>query len=175
MSLHGIAALYHEKAALVEAARRLREAGFRRVEAFSPIHVEELDEILGDEPREMPWIFFVAGLAGCLGGFFLCAWSAVVDWPFHVGGRPDFSWPSFMPVTFEMTVLLASVCGFVGLLIRCGLPRLHHPMFGVPAFERVTRDGFFLCVEADDPAWDADRVRLLLSETGAGEVTDVPA
>lgn len=175
MSLHGIAAMFHEKEALVEAAGRLREAGFRRLEAFSPTHVEELDEILQDEPREMPWIFFVAGLVGCLGGFLLCTWSAVVDWPFNVGGRPDFSWPSFMPVAFETTVLMASVCGFVGLMIRCGLPRLHHPMFGVPGFEGVTRDRFFLCVEAADPAWDADRVRRLLAETGAREVTDVPA
>lgn len=175
MSVHGLAAEYAGKEALVEAVRHLRAAGFRRLEAFSPIHVEELDEILGDEPREMPWIFFVAGVVGCLGGFLLCTWSAVVDWPFNVGGRPDFSWPSFMPVTFEMTVLTASLCGCVGLLIRCGLPRLYHPMFHVPGFEGVTRDRYFLCVEASDPAWDADRVRALLLGTGAREVTDVPA
>jgi hypothetical protein len=144
---------------LVAAARRAHEAGYVRAEAYSPFHVEGLAEALGFERNHVPFFTFVGAVLGGIGGFFLQWYSAVVDFPINVGGRPLDSWPMFVPVTFEMAVLGGALSAAISMFAANGLPRLRHPLFAVPEFDMATRNRFFLCLRADDPAFDAKKAR----------------
>jgi hypothetical protein len=158
---------------LLAAARRLRQAGYRRVEAYSPFPIEGLAEELHPASTQVPLVVLLGGLLGGLGGYALQWWISAVAYPIVVAGRPYQSVPSFVPVTFELTILGAALFGFGGLLIATRLPQPHHPLFNAPSFLEASRDRFFLCVEAVDPLFDLDRTRRLLEALGAREVTDV--
>ncbi|MEX1097782.1 MAG: DUF3341 domain-containing protein [Planctomycetales bacterium] len=172
--LYGLLAEFRDTETLVRAAARTREAGYRRFNAYTPFPVHGLAEAVGFRRTGLPLVVLGGGIFGCLGGFALQYWVSVIAYPVNVGGRPLNSWVSFIPVTFETTVLCAALAAVLGMLALNGLPRPHHPLFGVPAFDRVTRDKFFLCIEAADERFDADETRRFLTGLEASEVIDVP-
>ncbi|MBI4476224.1 MAG: DUF3341 domain-containing protein [Acidobacteria bacterium] len=158
---------------LVMAARRAREEGYRRMDAYSPYPIEELHEALGLHQTRLPLIVLMGGIAGCLGGFLLQYWVSAIAYPLNIAGRPLNSWPAFIPVTFEMTILFAALSAVLGMLALNGLPTPYHPVFNVPRFALATRDRFFLCIEACDSRFDRARTRAFLESCEAKEVTDV--
>lgn len=171
--LHGIIAEYETPDELIRAAKRAREAGYTRMDAYSPFPVHGLAEAIGFEDHKIPWTTFFAGVIGAIAGFSLQYYISVIDYPLNVGGRPFLSWPSFIPVTFETTVLFASFGAFIGMLVFNGLPQPYHPVFNAPRFERASQDRFFLCIEATDPLFDRTNTRHFLEATGARMVSEV--
>jgi hypothetical protein len=170
---HGLLAEFVDPDQLLDAARQTRQAGYRQVEAYSPFPVEGVAEILHPEPTRMPLVVLVGGIIGGLSGYGLQYYVHAISYPITVAGRPDNSIPSFVPVTFELTILFAALFGFVGLLAANGLPMPYHPVFNAPSFARASRDRFFLCIEASDPRFNAAETRAFLLRLGAREVTDV--
>ena len=140
--------------ALIEAANRARLAGYRRMDAYSPIPVEDLNEALGLKRTRLPLLVLIGGICGGLGGYGLEYWTSVIAYPMNVGGRPFHSWPQFIPVTFETTVLGAALSCFIGMWALNKLPQPYHPVFNVPAFARASTDRFFLCIESGDPRFE---------------------
>ena len=171
--LYGLVAAFPTPEALLEATRRAHSAGYRRLEAYTPFPVEGLAEALDFHQTHIPLVVLLGGIAGGVGGYLLQYWINVIDYPLNVGGRPLHSWPAFIPVTFEMTILIAALAAVLGMLALNGLPMPYHPLFNVPSFAAVTRDGFFLCIEARDPIFDPLETRRFLESVGAGEVTAV--
>jgi hypothetical protein len=172
--LYGLLAEFDNPTALVHAVRRAREGGYRRLDAYTPYPVEELTEALEFRRTRMPLVIFIGGVVGCVSGYLLQMYCAAWDYPINVGGRPLNSWPAFIPVMFELTVLIASLAAVFGLLGLCGLPRPHHPLFNVPRFALATRDRFFLCIEQRDPRFDLETTRAFLKELNPAEVYEVP-
>ena len=172
--LYGLLAEFEGPTDLVRAVRAARAAGYRRLDAYTPFPVEELADALEFRRTRMPLVMFIGGVVGCVGGYLLQYWVSAIDYPINVGGRPLNSWPAFIPVMFELTVLCSALAGVLGLLGLCGLPRPHHPLFGVPRFALATRDRFFLCIESRDPRFDDTATRNFLAEEHPREVTEVP-
>jgi hypothetical protein len=162
--LYGLMAEFETAQALVEAATRARLAGYRKMDAYSPIPIEELNEALDLRRTRLPLVVLLGGITGGLAGYGLEYWSQVVAYPMNVGGRPFHSWPHFIPVTFETTVLGAALAAFVGLWALNGLPQPYHPVFNVPAFARASTDRFFLVIEAADPRFDRQRTWRFLED-----------
>ncbi|MDW8104344.1 MAG: DUF3341 domain-containing protein [Armatimonadota bacterium] len=171
--LHGIIAEYETAEELLHAARRAREAGYTRMDAYTPFPVHGLAEAIGFEDHKVPWTVFLSGVAGAIAGFAMQYYISVIDYPLNVGGRPLFSWPAYIPVTFETTVLFAAFGAFIGMLAFNGLPQPYHPVFNAPRFERASQDRFFLCIEATDPLFDRTGTRHFLESTGARLVSEV--
>ncbi len=174
-TLYGLLAEFEDHNALVHAAERAYGDGYRRMDAYSPFPIEEVWEALHFRRTRMPLVMFVGGLLGCVGAFFMEYYCAVISYPINIAGRPLNSWPSWVPVMFELTVLISALSGVFGLLALCGLPQPYHPLFNVPRFAHASRDGFFLCVEARDPKYDKDLTRQLLEGLHPREVTEVPS
>lgn len=147
---------------ILEASRRVVEAGYQAVEAYTPFPVEDLNEALGRKPTRLPWIVLAGGLGGAALGFLMQVWMNGIDYPINYGGRPPVSWPAFIPATFEMGILLASFSAVIGMLALNGLPQPYHPVFNVPAFRECSRDGFFLVIETADPKFDERGTREFL-------------
>jgi len=171
--LYGLMAEFESPTALVEATHRAREAGYRQMDAYSPFPIEELTEALGVRPTRLPLLILIGGLIGGFGGFFMQWYLAVIDYPLDIGGRPQNSWPMFIPITFEMTVLFAGLTAVFGMLALNGLPMPYHPVFNVPRFALATRDRFFLCIEATDPLFDREKTKRFLQELHPREVSEV--
>jgi hypothetical protein len=171
--LHGLMAEFRDPEHLLRAARATREAGYQQVEAYSPFPVEGVAEALHPRPTRVPLIVLIGGIIGGLTGYGLQYWVAVIAYPMNVAGRPEHSVPSFVPVTFEVTILFAALFAVVGLVLACGLPMPYHPVFNAPAFARASRDRFFLCIEATDPRFEVVETRAFLDRLGAREVSDV--
>ena len=172
--LYGVMAEFADPTSLVEATRRARAEGYRKLDAFSPFPIHELFETLELNDRRLPLAVLIGGIVGCLAGFGLCYWVSVIAYPLNVGGRPFNSWPSFIPVTFEMTILLASLTAVLSLIVLNGLPMPYHPVFNVQRFrEHASQDGLFLAIEADDPKFDHEKTRAFLHGLGAREVNDI--
>jgi len=171
--MYGLIAEFENSESVLAAARRAYDEGYRRMDAYTPLPIEGLAEALGKDHTRMPLIVLLGGLTGCLGGFFLQYWIAVLDYPINVGGRPLNSWPSFIPVTFELTILLAALSAVIGLFAVCRLPRPYHPVFNVPQFEMATQNRFFLCIESRDSRFDAEETRRFLANLRAQGVYDV--
>jgi hypothetical protein len=161
-------------AALISAAERTREAGYTRLDAFSPYPIEQVNDAL-DLPRtRLPWIVFFGGLTGTIAGYGLQYWSSVFAYPLNIGGRPLHSMPSFIIPAYETTILFAAFAAVIGMIVLNGLPRPYHPVFNVPQFAAATSDRFFLLIEARDPKFDLTATRRFLEELGPLGVTDVP-
>jgi hypothetical protein len=171
--MYGLIAEFDNPEALVGAAHRAFAEGFRKMDAYSPFPVEGLAEALGFHRTRVPLIVLSGGILGCLGGFFLQYWLAVIDYPINVGGRPLNSWPSFIPVTFELTILIAALSAFFGVLALNGLPMPYHPVFNVERFELASRNRFFLLIEAADPRFDSAGTRRFLENIGSHGVYEV--
>jgi hypothetical protein len=154
-TLWGLMAEFATAEELLAAAEAAREAGYTRVEAYAPFHVEGLAEAVGFKRNRVALITFLGALLGGLGGYFMQWYSAVVDYPINVGGRPLHSWPMFVPVTFELTVLGGALAAFLAVIVGNRLPDLSSPVFEAPDFDLATRNRFFLCLRADDPRFDA--------------------
>jgi hypothetical protein len=170
----GMLAEFTDADALVAATERVYAEGYREMEAYAPMSVHGLAEAVGFRRSWMPLVVLIGGIAGCVCGMAMQYYMTVVAYPMNIGGRPLNSWPSFVPVVFEMTVLGAVLSAVLGMLAMNGLPRPHHPLFAIPSFDRATQDRFFLCVLARDPKYDPQAVREFLERLGAKEVTDVP-
>ena len=171
--MYGVMAEFENPTDLVAAARKVYSLGYRRINGYSPYPIEELSEAIGFTHTKLPLIVFIGGLLGGLGGFFMQYYIAAMDYPINVGGKPTNSWPAFIPITFEMTVLCAAFAAVLGMLVLNKLPQPYHPVFNVPSFALATRDRFFLAVEANDAKFDHAKVVDLLKSLGAVEVTDV--
>jgi hypothetical protein len=173
MSIYGLMAEFEEPSDLVAAAHRARLEGYRRMDAYSPLPIEELHDALGFHDRRLPLIVLIGGIFGCVGGYGLQWWASTMAYPLNVGGKPMHSWPAFIPVTFETTILVAALSAVFGMLALNGLPQPYHPVFNVPRFALASRNRFFLCIEARDPKFDLNRTREFLERLGPREVTTV--
>jgi hypothetical protein len=151
---YGLMAEFDNPTALVDAATKARLAGYRKMDAFSPIPIEELNEALDLKRTRLPLLVLLGGILGGFAGFSLEYWVSVIAYPMNVGDRPLNSWPQFIPVTFETTVLGAALTAFVGMWALNKLPQPYHPVFNVEAFGRASTDRFFLVIEATDPRFD---------------------
>jgi hypothetical protein len=171
--IYGLMAEFANPEALLAATRRARAEGYRRIDAYSPFPIEGLAEAIGFHKTRLPLIVLIGGIIGCIGGFYLQYWVSVIDYPINVGGRPLNSWPSFIPVTFELTVLVAALSAVLGLLALNGLPMLYHPVFNVERFELASRNRFFFCIEATDPKFDREATRRFLEGMSPQGVYDV--
>src|SRR5712671_8189388 len=171
--LYGVMAQFDNPSALVAAARETYAAGYRRINGYSPFPIEELSEAIGFRRTILPVIVLIGGILGGLGGFFMQYWMEVIDYPLNVGGKPYNSWPAFIPITFESTVLLAAFAAVLGMLVLNKLPQPYHPVFNAPNFALATRDRFFLVVESNDPKYDHAAVVALMKSLDASDVCDV--
>ena len=171
--LYGVMAEFENPTELVAAARKVYSLGYRRINGYSPYPIEELSEAIGFTRTSLPLIVFIGGVVGGLAGFFMQYWIEVINYPINVGGKPYNSWPAFIPITFEMTVLCAAFAAVLGMLVLNKLPQPYHPVFNLPNFAMATRDRFFLAVEANDPIFEHAKVVQLLKDLGSVEVTDV--
>jgi hypothetical protein len=171
--LYGLMAEFEDPKALVDATRRACEHGYRDMDAYSPIPLEELTEALGIHQTGVAPLVLLGGIIGAVSGYGLQYWVAAIAYPLNVGGRPFNSWPAFVPVTFELTVLFAALTAVFGMLALNRLPMLYHPVFNVPRFALATRDRFFLCIEATDPKFDPDATRQFLESLAPREVSEV--
>jgi ActD protein len=169
----GVLAEYGSGAALLAAIEQGKAAGYSTMEAYTPLPMHDVSHALGHENDLPKWVLG-GGIVGGLTGFGMQYYAAVVHYPTNVGGRPLNSWPSFIPVTFELTILFAALTAVLGMLALNGLPRPHHPVFSVPGFELASRDRFFLLVPHYDPRFDADRALAAMRATQALTVHEVP-
>ncbi|HJW23734.1 MAG TPA: DUF3341 domain-containing protein [Rhodocyclaceae bacterium] len=165
-ALYGLLAEFPTADLLLAAARAARARG-HALEAYSPFAVEGLDEAVGFTRNAMPLVTFLGGLLGGLGGYGLQWYSAVIDYPINVGGRPLDSWPAFIPATFALTILGAALAAVVGMLAANGLPRLRHPLFDIREFDLASRNRFFLCLRPGEAGLDLPAARTFLTEQGA--------
>ncbi len=172
-ALYGIVAEFNTPDEVVRAARKARKEGYSAMDAYTPFPVHGLDEAIHFEDNRIKWMIFLMGLLGGGFGLWLIWWINTTEYPMNVGGRPLFSWPSFIPVTFECTVLFASLTAFFGMLALNGLPQPHHPIFNAENFERCSQDKFFLCIEACDPKFDAVETASFLETLHAENVSEV--
>ena len=172
-TLYGLMAEFDTPAGLLGAANRARLEGYREMDAYTPIPIEELSEALGLRRTRLPRLVLLGGILGGIGGFALEVWTQAVAYPVNVGGRPLVSWPQFIPVMFETTVLGAALTAFVGMWALNRLPMPYHPVFNVPTFARASTDRFFLCIEATDRKFDREKTRRFLEDLHPMGVSEV--
>jgi len=190
-SIYGLVAEFTDPDQILEAAKKARDAGYRKMEAYTPFPIHGLAEALEIHDWRVPWLIFICGLIGtCLGyGLEYSTSTPILDhlprfirmlptmnemsYPLNVGGKPFHSWPTFVPVAFETTILFASLSAFIGMLLLNGLPRPYHSIFNAPNFERASQDRFFLCVEAVDPKFDYETTWQFLQSLGPEAVAEV--
>jgi hypothetical protein len=172
-AIYGLMAEFSTPEQLLEAARRTHEAGYRNIDAFAPFPIEGLAHAVGFQRTRLPLVVLLGGIIGGCAGFSLQYYAAAVSYPVNVGGRPLNSWPAFIPVTFEMTILFAAAAAVFGMLAMNGLPTPYHPVFNVPRFALASRDRFFLCIMARDPMFSVDQARKFMQALNPREVTEI--
>lgn len=170
---YGLMAEFADDQLLLAATERAYEEGYRKMDAYSPFPVEGMDEALHIRTSQLPVGVLIGGLFGAALGFGLQAYATVFDYPFNIGGRSLFSWPMYAPITFELTILCAGLTCVFGMLGLNGFPLLYHPVFNVARFRQVTRDRFFLCIQANDPKFNLDTTRQFLQSLQPASVAVV--
>ena len=173
--IYGIMAEFDSATALVEAARKTHDAGYRKIDAYSPFPVEELAEAIGFHTNRVALVTLIGAIIGGLSGYLRQYWMAAVDYPVNVAGRPDHSWPSFIVITFELTILFGGISAVLGMLALNGLPMPYHPVFNVPRFAMATKDRFFLIVFSTDPKYKPAEVRQFLESLQPRSISEVPS
>jgi Alternative complex III, ActD subunit len=173
--IYGMMAEFETPTHLVEAARQTFDAGYKKIDAYSPFPVEELAEAIGFRYNRVPLVVLIGGILGGLSGYLMQYWISVINYPINVGGRPLHSWPAFIVVTFEMTILFAGISAVFGMLALNGLPMPYHPVFNVPRFAFATRDRFFLIIFASDVKYDPVETRRFLESLSPRSVLEVPS
>lgn len=172
---YGLMAEFESAQALVDAARKAMAAGYTRVEGYSPVPVEELNDIIHKKRTILPKLVLAGGITGMLTGFALQYWAAAIEYPMNVGGRPLASWPAFVIPSYELTILFSALTAAGGMLALNGLPQPYHPVFNAPRFSLASSDKFFLVIETADSMFEAEKTRAFLEGLGAKGVYDVPA
>jgi hypothetical protein len=173
--IYGMMAEFDSPARLVEAAHRTHAAGYQKIDAYSPFPVEGLADAIGFHKNAVPLVVLIGGLIGGLSGYALQYWISVISYPINVGGKPYHSWPAFIVVTFEMTILFGGISAVFGMLALNGLPMPYHPVFNVPRFAFATKDRFFLIVFATDPKYSPGTTRSFLEGLGPRSISEVPS
>jgi hypothetical protein len=171
--IYGVIAEFESPTELVSAARAAREKGYRKLDAYSPFPIEELNDALDLHHNKLPLIVLAGGIVGGILGYLLQYYVTVIYFPINVAGRPLHSWPSYIVITFEMTILFAAISAVLGLLALCGLPMPYHPVFNVPRFALASRNRFFLCIQARDPLFDREQTSAFLLALEPREVSEV--
>jgi hypothetical protein len=171
--LHGVAGEYTDSDLLLQASQRARSAGYTKMDAYSPHPVEGLDDALGVRPTQLGFVVLAMGILGAITGYALQYYGMAIFYPLNIGGRPLNDWPTFIVITFEVTVIFSAFTAGLFMIARNGLPRPYHSIFNTPGFERASRDRFFLCIEATDPKFDLAEARAFLETTHAVQVTEV--
>lgn len=171
---YGMMAEFADARSLVEATRRARESGYTKYDAYTPFPVEGLHQAMDIHHTRLPLIVLIAGIIGAATGFGMQYFAQVIHYPLNIGGKPLNSWPAWIPITFEVTILFATFAAILGMMALNGLPQPYHPVFNVDRFEFASRDHFFLVIEAADPKFRADETRAFLQSLSAREVSDVP-
>jgi hypothetical protein len=172
-AIYGLMAEFDDPKSLVDAAKRAYAAGYRKIDTFSPFPIEEAWEAIGHHDRRLSLIVLLGGLTGLLTGLGLQEWVHQIAYPVNIAGKPLNSWPQFIPVIFELTILFAALSAVIGMIVLNKLPQPYHPVFNVPAFERASRDKFFLLVESEDPKFDLQTTADFLKALNATEVSEV--
>ena len=173
--VYGMMAEFDSATALVEAARRTRQAGYNKIDAYSPFPIEGLAEEMGFHRNEVPLVVLIGGIVGGLTGYLMQYWMSAVDYPLNIGGKPYHSWPSFIVITFEVTILFAGISAVLGMLALNGLPMPYHPVFNVPRFALASKDRFFLIVFSSDPKYDPAGTRGFLQGLEPRSISEVPS
>jgi hypothetical protein len=171
--LYGLMVEFETPGELVSAARKVREAGFRRFDAYSPMPIHELDEAMDLRDNRVSLYTLLGGIFGGLGGFTLCSWVEGVALPLNIGGRPLISVPMFIPITFECTILIGGLTAAISMILLNGLPRPYHPVFNVERFVNASRNKFFLCIETADPKFDPQGTVAFLESLNPEEIAEV--
>lgn len=171
--LYGLMAEFDAPEQLIEASRKVYEAGFRQMDAYTPFPVEGLPEAVGFKKSKLPLIVLIGALVGGTLGFAMQYFASVIHYPLNIGGRPLNSWPSFLPITFEMTILVAAFSAVLGMFALNGLPQPYHPVFNVPRFALASRDRFFLCIESEDEKFDPEETKKFLESLQPRDVFEV--
>jgi hypothetical protein len=171
---YGLLAEFDTPDQILAAACKARDAGYKRMDAYTPYPMHEMTDALGQRHSRLAWLIFLGGLLGGSTGFALQTWCSTVAYPFIIADRPFYSWPAFIPVTFECTILGAALTAVFGMILLNGLPRPYHPLFNVDRFALVTQTKFFLCIESVDPKFNLSETRQFLESLGAKEVQEVP-
>src|SRR5437868_11177024 len=172
--VYGLMAEFDTPTALVEAARETYSAGYKKIDAYSPFPIEELGEAIGFHRNNVPLVVLLGGVLGGLSGYLMQYWISAISYPINVGGKPYHSWPAFIVVTFEMTILFAGISAVFGMLALNGLPMPYHPVFNVPRFAFATKDRFFLIVFSSDPKYNPVEVRGFLERLSPRSISEVP-
>lgn len=159
---YGLMAEFADEASFVHAAHKLHEEGYKIMDAYSPYPVEEIMDILHLHQNKLPRIVLTGAICGGVGGFLMECFASIIHYPLNIGGRPLFSWPSFIPPAYELTILFAAFSAVIGMCTLNNLPMPYHPVFNVPAFEAASDDRFFICIESEDPKFDLGRTRQFL-------------
>jgi Protein of unknown function (DUF3341) len=173
--IYGLLAEFDSVDTVISAAHRVREAGYRKIDAYSPFPLEELSEAIGFEKNGVALVCLVGGLLGCTGAYVLQWWINTISYPVNIGGRPFHSWPSFIIVTFEMTILFSGLSAVFGMLALNGLPMPYHPVFNVPQFDAASRDRFFIIIFSSDKNYDSVLTRTFLEGLNPLSVSEVPS
>lgn len=175
LKIYGMMAEFAGPDEVRDAAAKVRAAGYRNIEAYTPFPVHGLAEAVGFRWTWLPWIVLAAGIAGCIGGFVLQYWISVIDYPINIGGKPLNAWPAFIPITFECMVLSAASMTVVGMLALNGLPMPYHPVFNVERFRAASRDGFFLVIFSTDAKFEPGTAKAFLEGLHPVAVHEVDA
>jgi hypothetical protein len=170
----GIAAEFETPEALIAAVRRAREAGYSKMDAYTPFPVHGLSDELRFRDERVPIFMFLGACVGALSGFFLQTYTNAYDYPFNVGGRPLVAYAAWVPITFECTILFSALTGVFSMIIMNGLPKPYDPMFNIANFARASQDRFFLCIEAKDPNFAVEDTTKFMENLGAVSVEAVP-
>jgi hypothetical protein len=173
--VYGIMAEFDSAQALVDAAKQTHEAGYQKIDAYSPFPVEGLAEEIGFHKNAVPLVVLIGGIVGGLSGYLMQWWISAVDYPINVGGKPPHSWPAFIVITFEMTILFAALSAVLGMLALNGLPMPYHPVFNVPRFALASKDRFFLIVFSSDPKYDPAGTRKFMEGLAPRSISEVPS